>query len=115
MNPFKGCQLFKRSVKSVKRKKEFEELNGDYFKYQNKILNLNAATSHNLVAVLRNIAFTGVIWYFGGASLSATGIISLGGTVCVRRLFNTIILANYEYGEPACKLRASARCIRTCL
>ncbi|HDR7709782.1 ABC transporter ATP-binding protein [Bacillus cereus] len=91
-------------------KKEFEELNGDYFKYQNKILNLNAATSHNLVAVLRNIAFTGVIWYFGGASLSATGIISLGVLYAfvdyLTRLFSPITnmvnqLANLEQARVA--------------
>ncbi len=110
MNPFKGCQLFKRSVKSAKRKKEFDELNGDYFKYQNKILNLNAATSHNLVGVLRNIAFTGVIWYFGGASLSATGVISLGILYAfvdyLTRLFSPITnmvnqLANLEQSRVA--------------
>ncbi|WP_410984691.1 ABC transporter ATP-binding protein [Bacillus cereus] len=91
-------------------KKEFEELNEDYFKYQNKILNLNAATSHNLVGVLRNIAFTGVIWYFGGASLSATGIISLGVLYAfvdyLTRLFSPITnmvnqLANLEQARVA--------------
>ncbi|MBY0596627.1 ABC transporter ATP-binding protein [Bacillus bingmayongensis] len=91
-------------------KKEFEELNEDYFKYQNKILNLNAATSHNLVGVLRNIAFTGVIWYFGGASLSATGIISLGILYAfvdyLTRLFSPITnmvnqLANLEQARVA--------------
>ncbi|EXY08673.1 ABC transporter ATP-binding protein [Bacillus cereus] len=73
-----GMPIIQAFRQERETKKEFEELNGDYFKYQNKILNLNAATSHNLVSVLRNIAFTGVIWYFGGASLSATGVISLG-------------------------------------
>lgn len=91
-------------------KQEFEELNEDYFKYQNKILNLNAATSHNLVGVLRNIAFTGVIWYFGGASLSATGIISLGVLYAfvdyLTRLFSPITnmvnqLANLEQARVA--------------
>ncbi|MED1599013.1 MULTISPECIES: ABC transporter ATP-binding protein [Bacillus] len=91
-------------------KKEFEELNEDYFKYQNKILNLNAATSHNLVGVLRNIAFTAVIWYFGGASLSAAGIISLGILYAfvdyLTRLFSPITnmvnqLANLEQARVA--------------
>ena len=79
-----GMPIIQAFRQERETKKEFDELNGDYFKYQNKILNLNAATSHNLVGVLRNIAFTGVIWYFGGASLSASGIISLRDTVCVR-------------------------------
>ena len=41
---------------------EFEQLNDDYMKYQNKMLNLNAFTSHNLVNVLRNLAF---VWCCG--------------------------------------------------
>lgn len=91
-------------------KQEFEELNGDYYKYQSKILHLNAATSHNLVGVLRNIAFTGVIWYFGGASLNATGVISLGVLYAfvdyLTRLFSPITnmvnqLANLEQARVA--------------
>ncbi|OBA01089.1 multidrug ABC transporter permease [Paenibacillus polymyxa] len=58
---------------------EFEELNDDYMKHQNKMLNLNAFTSHNLVNVLRNLAFAVVLWYFGSAALGTTGsAISLG-------------------------------------
>ncbi|CAM4189805.1 multidrug ABC transporter permease [Bacillus manliponensis] len=91
-------------------KDEFEELNADYYKYQTKILTLNAATSHNLVGVLRNIAFTAVIWYFGGASLSATGIVSLGVLYAfidyLNRLFSPITqmvnqLANLEQARVA--------------
>ncbi len=68
------------------------------------------ATSHNLVGVLRNIAFTGVIWYFGGASLSAAGIISLGVLYAfidyLTRLFSPITnmmnqLANLEQARVA--------------
>ncbi|MGQ7727750.1 MULTISPECIES: ABC transporter ATP-binding protein [unclassified Bacillus (in: firmicutes)] len=105
-----GMPIIQAFRQERETKKEFEELNGDYFKYQNKILNLNAATSHNLVAVLRNIAFTGVIWYFGVASLSATGIISLGVLYAfvdyLTRLFSPITnmvnqLANLEQARVA--------------
>ncbi|MEW4233070.1 ABC transporter ATP-binding protein [Bacillus thuringiensis] len=105
-----GMPIIQASRQERETKKEFEELNGDYFKYQNKILNLNAATSHNLVSVLRNIAFTGVIWYFGGASLSATGVISLGILYAfvdyLTRLFSPITnmvnqLANLEQSRVA--------------
>lgn len=105
-----GMPIIQAFRQERETKKEFEELNGDYFKYQNKILNLNAATSHNLVGVLRNIAFTGVIWYFGGASLSATGIISLGVLYAfvdyLTRLFSPITnmvnqLANLEQARVA--------------
>lgn len=91
-------------------KQEFEQLNEEYYMYQNKILSLNAATSHNLVGVLRNIAFTGVIWHFGGASLSAAGMISLGVLYAfvdyLTRLFSPITnmvnqLANLEQARVA--------------
>ncbi|MDZ4523082.1 ABC transporter ATP-binding protein [Bacillus cereus] len=105
-----GMPIIQAFRQERETKKEFEELNGDYFKYQNKILNLNAATSHNLVSVLRNIAFTDVIWYFGGASLSATGVISLGILYAfvdyLTRLFSPITnmvnqLANLEQSRVA--------------
>lgn len=68
-------QAFKRQEES---RKEFETLNEKHFSYQNKLLSLNALTSHNLVGVLRNASFVALIWYFGGASLSANSVISLG-------------------------------------
>lgn len=68
-------QAFRRQKKA---KDEFETWNEEHFSYQNKLLSLNALTSHNLVGVLRNISFVVVIWYFGGASLGIGSIISLG-------------------------------------
>ncbi len=68
-------QAFKRQKET---KKEFEILNKEYFTYQNKLLSLNAMTSHNLVFVFRNLAFVALIWYFGGASLEIGTVISLG-------------------------------------
>ncbi|MFC0558469.1 ABC transporter ATP-binding protein [Halalkalibacter alkalisediminis] len=69
-------------IRSFRRKeqtsKEFETLNEEHFMYQNKLLNLNALTSHNLVFVLRNIAFVVLIWYFAGQSMTAAGVVSIG-------------------------------------
>lgn len=69
-------------IRAFRRKeqisKEFEKLNEEHFTYQNKLLSLNAMTSHNLVNVLRNVAFVVLIWYFGGQSISAVGIVSIG-------------------------------------
>ncbi|MEH7803796.1 MULTISPECIES: ABC transporter ATP-binding protein [Bacillus] len=59
-------------------KEEFDELNNNHFQYQRKMLHLNSLLSHNLVNLLRNLAYVSLIWYFGGASLSATGIVSIG-------------------------------------
>ncbi|KTD86417.1 ABC transporter ATP-binding protein [Paenibacillus etheri] len=57
---------------------EFEHLNDDYLKYQNKMLNLNAFTSHNLVNSLRSLSFVMVLWYFGHGSITGSTFVSLG-------------------------------------
>lgn len=56
-------QAFRRQKPTMK---EFEEINDDYFKYQNKLLSLNSLTSHNLLNVIRNIIMLVVIWLFAG-------------------------------------------------
>jgi ATP-binding cassette, subfamily B, multidrug efflux pump len=68
-------QAFNREKES---KADFEKLNNEHFTYQNKLLSLNALTSHNLVGVLRNLIFVAFIWYFGGQALNTSTILSLG-------------------------------------
>lgn len=68
-------QAFRREKKSMK---EFEDVNEEHFTYQNKLLNLNSITSFNLVNTLRNIAFVVLIWYFGGAALSGSMMVTVG-------------------------------------
>ncbi|MCY9512853.1 ABC transporter ATP-binding protein [Paenibacillus apiarius] len=81
-------------IRSFRRQKEtmeeFESWNEEYLANQNKMLNLNALTSHNLVTVLRNIAFAVVLWYFGGASLSGSGIITIGVLYAFSDLLNRL-------------------------
>lgn len=73
-----GMSIIRIFRREKQTREEFENLNDDYMKHQNKMLNLNAFTSHNLVNVLRSISFAVVLWYFGSAQLSGAGIISLG-------------------------------------
>ncbi|WP_043933168.1 ABC transporter ATP-binding protein [Bacillus sp. EB01] len=74
---------------------DFEKLNEDHFRNQNKMLNLNSLTSFNLVNVLRNIVFVVFIWYFGGESLEASSAISLGMLYAfvdyLNRLFEPVV------------------------
>ncbi|MEI5906399.1 ABC transporter ATP-binding protein [Bacillus spongiae] len=95
-------QAFGREQKTVK---EFDELNETHFKFQNKLLNLNSLTSHNLVNILRNLAFVMFIWYFGGGSLGGGGFVTLGVLYAfvdyINRLFQPVTgmvnqLANLE-------------------
>ncbi|MEF2965107.1 ABC transporter ATP-binding protein [Paenibacillus sp. M1] len=73
-----GMSIIRVFRRQEQTKEEFENLNEDYMKHQNKMLNLNAFTTHNLVNVIRNLAFAVVLWYFGSAQLGGVGIISLG-------------------------------------
>ncbi|CAH0119902.1 MULTISPECIES: ABC transporter ATP-binding protein [unclassified Paenibacillus] len=73
-----GMPIIRAFRRQQETKREFEDLNEDHFKYQNKMLNLNSLTSHNLVNVIRNLSLAAVVWYFGGASFSAAGAISFG-------------------------------------
>lgn len=73
-----GMSIIRIFRREAKTREEFENLNNDYMKNQNKMLNLNSFTSHNLVNVIRNLSFAVVLWYFGSAQLNGVGIISLG-------------------------------------
>nr|WP_202887691.1 ABC transporter ATP-binding protein [Cohnella zeiphila] len=56
-------QAFRRQRQTME---EFDGHNQEFYTYQNKMLSLNSITSHNLVNVLRNIIFIGVVWLFWG-------------------------------------------------
>lgn len=73
-----GMSIIRIFRRQKQTSEEFENLNNDYMNNQNKMLNLNAFTTHNLVNVIRNLAFAVVLWYFGSAQLSGIGVISLG-------------------------------------
>jgi ATP-binding cassette subfamily B multidrug efflux pump len=73
-----GMSIIRIFRRQKQREEEFEKLNDDYLKYQNKMLNLNALTSHNLVNSIRNLSFVLVLWYFGFGSLDGTTFVSLG-------------------------------------
>ncbi|GGE73075.1 ABC transporter ATP-binding protein [Priestia taiwanensis] len=75
INGMSIIQAFRQQKETAK---EFGELSDDYYRHQNKLLSLNAATSHNLVGVLRSIAFMAMIWYFGGTTLSGQMVVTVG-------------------------------------
>jgi len=100
-----GMNVIQAFGREKETKDDFEKLNIDHFQNQNKLLNLNSLTSHNLVNVLRNIVFVAFIWYFGGEALTASTAISLGVLYAfvdyINRLFEPVVgvvnqLANLE-------------------
>jgi ATP-binding cassette, subfamily B, multidrug efflux pump len=105
-----GMSIIQAFGREKETRADFEKLNTDHFKYQNKLLNLNALTSHNLVGVLRNIVFVAFIWYFGAQSLNLSSMISLGVLYAfvdyINRLFHPVQgivnqLANLEQARVA--------------
>ncbi|MDF2960083.1 MAG: multidrug transporter permease [Paenibacillus sp.] len=91
-----GMPIIQAFRREKKQESEFETYNKRYFDYRNKLLNLNSLTSHNLVGVLRNVAFISMIWYFSGVSLgTVTGGVSLGVLYAfvdfLNRMFHPIV------------------------
>ena len=88
-----GMSIIQAFRREKETEKDFEKLNNEHFTYQNKLLSLNALTSHNLVGVLRNLVFVAFIWYFGGIFKPAS-VISLGMLYAfvdyVNRLFQPV-------------------------
>ncbi|MFJ7728008.1 ABC transporter ATP-binding protein [Neobacillus sp. NPDC097160] len=89
-----GMSIIQAFSREKETKADFEKLNHEQFTYQNKLLSLNALTSHNLVGILRNLVFVAFIWYFGGLALTPSNIISLGVLYAfvdyVNRLFQPV-------------------------
>ncbi|WP_186579314.1 ABC transporter ATP-binding protein [Aquibacillus kalidii] len=74
----RGMSIIQAFQKEKQISNEFEALNDRHFVYQRKLVKLSALTSHNLVTVLRNLAFVAFIWYFGSASMGVEGIVTAG-------------------------------------
>jgi ATP-binding cassette, subfamily B, multidrug efflux pump len=68
-------QAFRRQKET---QSEFEKVNEEHYKFRNKMLNLNALMSHNLVFALRNVSFIVLIWHFGGQSMTVGTAVSIG-------------------------------------
>lgn len=105
-----GMTIIQAFGREKQMQHEFDELNDEYYKYQNKLVLLDSATSHNLVGVIRSLTFIMFIWYFGSAELSSDRAISIGMLYAfvdyITRLFNPVTnivnqLANLERANVA--------------
>ncbi|MFD1927005.1 ABC transporter ATP-binding protein [Sporosarcina siberiensis] len=89
-----GMTIIQAFGREKQMEDEFGEVNDEHFNYQNKLLKVEAATSHNLVDIIRSLTFVFFIWYFGGASLTTESVISVGMLYAfvdyITRLFNPI-------------------------
>ncbi|QGQ99452.1 ABC transporter ATP-binding protein [Paenibacillus psychroresistens] len=84
---------------------EFDKLNQEHMQYTNKLLNLNSISTHNLVNVIRNVAFIVLILMFSKGSFGVSTALSIGVIYAyieyMNRMFHPIVgmlnqLANLE-------------------
>lgn len=73
-----GMTVIQAFGQEEKMLKEFENSNEEHFRYQNKLLILDSATSHNLVDTLQSLTLMAFIIYFGNQALGAESAISVG-------------------------------------
>lgn len=89
-----GMTIIQAFRREKQMKEEFETMNDVHFKFQQKLLILEAAASHNMVGVLRSMVFVAFIWYFGGATMSGNEVVTVGVLYAfvdyIIRLFNPI-------------------------
>lgn len=89
-----GMTIIQAFRREKQMKEEFETMNNVHFKFQQKLLILEAAASHNMVGILRSLTFIAFIWYFGGASMTGSTVVTVGVLYAfvdyIIRLFNPI-------------------------
>ena len=89
-----GMTIIQAFRREEKMQKEFEAVNETHFQYQNKLLSLNALSSHNIVGILKNLIFVAFIWYFGSGAIEAHSAITIGVLYAyvqyINRLMNPI-------------------------
>src|SRR5690606_11376955 len=89
-----GMTIIQAFRREKQMKEEFETMNNVHFKFQQKLLILEAAASHNMVGILRSLVFIAFIWYFGGASMTGSSVVTVGVLYAfvdyIIRLFNPI-------------------------
>jgi ATP-binding cassette, subfamily B, multidrug efflux pump len=111
-----GMTIIQAFRREKQMEEEFKELNEEHFRYQNKLLKVEAATSYNLVDVIRSLTFVIFIWYFGGASLSAESVITVGMLYAfvdyITRLFNPVTGIVNQFAQLEHSLVAAERVFR---
>ncbi len=89
-----GMTIIQAFRREKQMKEEFETMNNVHFKFQQKLLVLEAAASHNMVGVLRSMVFIAFIWYFGGTAMTGNTVVTVGVLYAfvdyIIRLFNPI-------------------------
>lgn len=73
-----GMTMIQAFGQEKKIAEEFETMNKEHYDYQNKMLSLDAATTHNLIGLLRSFVFLAFIWYFGSQALNGVDTFSVG-------------------------------------
>ena len=86
-----GMSIIQAFGREKETKQSFETLNRDHYFYQNKMLHLNSLTGGNLIGVIKVVALIIFVWYFGGMSLTATSVVSLGMMYAIVDLISRLL------------------------
>lgn len=86
-----GMNIIQAFGREKETKQSFETLNQDHYFYQNKMLHLNSLTGGNLIGVIKVVALIAFVWYFGGMSLTATSVVSLGMMYAIVDLISRLL------------------------
>lgn len=89
-----GMTIIQAFRREKQMEDEFKEMNNKHYKFQQKLLILEATASYNMVGVLRSLIFILFIWYFGTGSMTANSAVTVGVLYAfvdyIIRLFNPI-------------------------
>lgn len=89
-----GMTIIQAFRREKQMEDEFKDMNNKHYKFQQKLLILEATASYNMVGVLRSLIFILFIWYFGTGSMTANSAVTVGVLYAfvdyIIRLFNPI-------------------------
>ena len=107
-----GISIIRAFHRQKRTLAEFEELNGQFFTEQIRLLGMNAASGWNLVGVLRGIFFIVLIAYFAYSYFHLEGVIKFGVLYAfvdyLNRLFQPVVqLVNQLSGIEQARVSAA--------
>ena len=108
-----GMTIIQAFRREEQMKNEFDEMNTEHYENNRKLLVLDSSTQHNLIGVLRFLAFLGFILFFGTKSMENMDYVTAGVLYAlvdyITRLFNPMINIVNQFSQMERSLIAADR------
>ena len=108
-----GMTIIQAFRREEQMKNEFEEMNNEHYENNRKLIVLDSSTQHNLIGVLRFIAFLIFIIFFGTKSMENMDYVTAGVLYAlvdyITRLFNPMINIVNQFSQMERSLVAADR------